>query len=304
MVLAKSKIIEAVEGQKIVIKSVIEGYDYKMLLGPNSLDLTLGRFIKVYKGYSGWRVVDLSKQDGGFQIEKGDLILGVTNEWIFCDGFYPSLRDKSSMGRNFATAINGGAGSGDNRFAGHYTLEIKGDIPLTLTYGMLIAQIIFHQTVGDGDYSDGGRYANEFTGEHPTPEECKGFKNVFDIIKAKASVVDSGFKRIEQKWSLKSVAEVETKPNETIGEEAKPEECDVSRICYIYGIQDSFGRIKTQVVDFVGESITLGCKDQEGCEIHFDDDALHLRDWCKANNLKYLFKEVQIGFDSSEFETV
>ena len=269
MVLAKSKIIKAIESQKIIIKSVIEGYDYKQLLGANSLDLTLGKWIKVYSQTDGWKNIDLSSCQ--YRIEKGDLVLGVTNEWIFCDGFYPSLRDKSSMGRNFSTAINGGAGSGDNRFAGHYTIEIKSEIPLTLTYGMLIVQIVFHEAVGDGDYNDGGRYANEFTGEHPKPEECKGFKNVFDIIEAKTCVVDSGFEGIQQ--------------------------YDVSKKCYIYGIEDSFGRIDTQVVDFVGESINLECQDQNGVPLYFNDDALHLLDWCKKNNLKYLFKEVQIDFN-------
>jgi dCTP deaminase len=273
MVLAKSKIIQSVNEGKIVIKSVIEGYDYKMLLGPNSLDLTLGRFIKVCTTHFQWQTIDLMEQS--YTMVEGDLILGVTNEWIQCNGFYPSLRDKSSMGRNFTTAINGGAGSGDIGFGGHYTLEIKSEIPLTLTYGMLIAQIIFHETVGDGDYSDGGRYANEFTGEHPTPEECKGFKNIFDIIEANTCVVG-----------------------------AKPKECDVSSRCYLYGIRDSFGYTETEVVNWVGRSINLKCKHQNGGTLYFNDDALHLREWCKENNLKYLFKEVRIDFNSSEFETL
>jgi deoxycytidine triphosphate deaminase len=302
MVLAKSKIIQSVNEGKIVIKSVIEGYDYKMLLGANSLDLTLGRFIKVCTAHFQWKTIDL--MEGPYTMVEGDLILGVTNEWIQCNGFYPSLRDKSSMGRNFSTAINGGAGSGDDRFGGHYTLEIKSEIPLTLTYGMLIAQIIFHETVGDGDYSDGGRYANEFTGEHPTPEECKGFKNIFDIIEANTCVVDSGFKRIEQKWSLKSATEVETKPNETIDKDAKPEECLVLKRCYLYGIQDSFGYIETEVVSSVDDNILLGCEDQNIRQIYFEDKAIYLRDWCKENSLKYLFKEVRIDFNSSEFETL
>jgi deoxycytidine triphosphate deaminase len=273
MVLAKSKVIEAVNEGKIVIKSVIEGYDYKMLLGANSLDLTLGRFIKVCSTHFQWQTIDL--MEGPYTMVEGDLVLGVTNEWIQCHGFYPSLRDKSSMGRNFSTAINGGAGSGDDRFGGHYTLEIKSDIPLTLSYGMLIAQMIFHETVGEGNYNDGGRYANEFTGEHPIPEECKGFKNVFDIIKANPCVVD-----------------------------AKPEECLVLKKCYIYGIQDSFGYIDTEVVDSVDDSINLGCEDQNVREIHFEGKAIYLREWCKENNLKYLFKEVWNGINSSEFETL
>jgi dCTP deaminase len=273
MVLAKSKIIEAVNEGKIVIKSVIEGYDYKMLLGANSLDLTLGRFIKVCTAHFQWQTIDL--MEGPYTMVEGDLILGVTNEWIKCHGFYPSLRDKSSMGRNFSTAINGGAGSGDVGFGGHYTLEIKSDIPLTLPYGMLIVQMIFHETVGEGDYNESGRYANEFTGDHPVPEECKGFKNVFDIIKAKPCVVD-----------------------------AKPKECLVLKKCYIYGIQDSFGNIETQVVNSVDDNICLGCYSSKRTEISFDDKAIYLYDWCKENNIKYLFKEVQIDFNSSEFETL
>jgi deoxycytidine triphosphate deaminase len=273
MVLAKSKIIEAVNDGKIVIKSVIEGYDYKMLLGANSLDLTLGRFIKVCSTHFQWQTIDL--MEGPYTMVEGDLVLGVTNEWIQCHGFYPSLRDKSSMGRNFSTAINGGAGSGDDRFGGHYTLEIKSDIPLTLTYGMLIAQMIFHETVGEGNYNDGGRYANEFTGNHPIPEECKGFKNVFDIIKANPCVAD-----------------------------AKPEECLVLKKCYIYGIQDSFGNHDMEVVDFWNRSISLQCQDQNGIYLYFNNNATHLRNWCKENNIKYLFKEVRIDFNSSEFETL
>jgi hypothetical protein len=38
--------------------------------------------------------------------------------------------------------------------------------------------------------------------------------------------------------------------------------------------------------------------------LYFNDDALHLRDWCKKNNLKYLFKEVEIEINSSGFETL
>jgi hypothetical protein len=274
--------------------------------------------------------------EGPYTMVEGDLILGVTNEWIQCNGFYPSLRDKSSMGRNFSTAINGGAGSGDDRFGGHYTLEIKSDIPLTLTYGMLIAQMIFHETVGEGDYNEGGRYANEFTGNHPIPEECKGFKNVFDIIKAQkefsavvagkntnlgACVVGAepgkntrGFENILNFGNIEGLdGQVGLKVSWKKGDledanpcvvDAKPEECLVLKKCYIYGIQDSFGNHDMEVVDFWNRSISLQCQDQNGIYLYFNNNATHLRNWCKENNIKYLFKEVRIDFNSSEFETL
>jgi hypothetical protein len=271
---------------------------------------------------------------------EGDLVLGVTNEWVQCHGFYPSLRDKSSMGRNFSTAINGGAGSGDDRFGGHYTLEIKSDIPLTLSYGMLIAQMIFHETVGEGDYNDSGRYANEFTGDHPVPEECKGFKNVFDIIKAQkefvavvagkntnlgACVVGAepgkntrGFENILNFGNIEGLdGQVGLKVSWKKGdlEDANPyvvernvenelrySHEEVVTKCYLYGIQDSFGYIDTVIVDSVDDTINLGCGYENRCEIYFQDKAIYLREWCKENNLKYLFKEVRIDFNSREFE--
>lgn len=180
MILAKSAILEALESGDIVINTVAEGVDVKNQISANSVDLSLGRYLKIYDtGTKQWHEHDLIERP--LELRPYMLVLGITNEWVYSNKYVPKLFDKSSCGRSFLTSINGGAGLGDLGFGGHYTLEIKADMPVTLKYGMLISQMVFIEAKGQGDYNESGRYSNEFTGEHPRPEPNKGFKNVFDL---------------------------------------------------------------------------------------------------------------------------
>lgn len=184
MILAKSAILEALENKDIVINTVAEGVDVKNQISANSVDLSLGRYLKIYNHNDNtWLDFDLLNGYGTCEIQPGALVLGITNEWVYSSKYVPKLFDKSSCGRSFLTSINGGAGLADLGFRGFITLEIKADMPVTLKYGMLISQMVFIEAKGQGDYKESGRYSNEFTGEHPKPEPNKGFKNVFDLNK-------------------------------------------------------------------------------------------------------------------------
>lgn len=122
--LAEPQIRRAMSEQTIVVTPFHDDQ-----LGPNSIDLHLGRHLLVYEE----RVLDCARwnptrelviPDEGLLLEPDTLYLGVTQEFTRTDFAVPWLDGKSSLGR-LGVSVHVTAGRGDIGFAGHWTLEIE-----------------------------------------------------------------------------------------------------------------------------------------------------------------------------------
>jgi dCTP deaminase len=178
-----------------VVDGVIEIDPYvEANVQPASIDLTLGREVRVYKHFctdpgashvgmnvvprGGYIFMDPKREqethglkiaDEGFVINPGVLYLMHTAERIRTDKFVSVLDGKSSIGR-MGVVVHLTAGYGDPGFDGQYTLEVTCVHPVKLYPGMKIAQMRFHTVLGELDsYADKGHYTGaEATGARPS----------------------------------------------------------------------------------------------------------------------------------------
>jgi dCTP deaminase len=79
-----------------------------------------------------------------------------TLERVWTRRFVAVLDGKSSLGR-LGVSIHQTAGYGDPGFDGHYTLEMTTIYPVRLRVGMRVAQMRFHEPVGE-TLTYAGRY--------------------------------------------------------------------------------------------------------------------------------------------------
>lgn len=135
-------------------------------IGPASLDVRLGRWFLVVQ-QSKRETIDLTKNDSAgmeeidgkyfyvpigdrFIIHPGRFVLGSTLEWLrFPNNIGGYITGKSSLGRR-GLVIETAAGVQPG-FCGTLTLEIAnvGEVPITVTPGMRIAQVFFHELRGE-----------------------------------------------------------------------------------------------------------------------------------------------------------
>lgn len=158
---------------------------------PNSIDLTLGRGVRVYTGVSGFdletvgpplktslqvsrrigprqrveldsrqknETIELSMDESGWLVNPGVLYLMHTHERVHSSKFVTQLNGKSSIAR-LGIIVHFTAAYGDTGFNGQYTLEVSAMHSVRLYPGMAIAQAVFYSCEGEiEDYRTKGHY--------------------------------------------------------------------------------------------------------------------------------------------------
>lgn len=163
MILSDSKILEEIQNGNIVISP----FD-RSQLGSNSYDVRLGKWLRVYDrremefdfdtmGGELVRHIDAKKDnptidieipETGFILMPNQLYLGSTVEYTETHNLVPFLDGKSSTGR-LGMSIHATAGKGDAGFCGHWTLEIRVEIPVKIYPNMPIGQLIYFPVLGE-----------------------------------------------------------------------------------------------------------------------------------------------------------
>lgn len=159
MILSDSAILSAIEKGDIVISP----FDLSQL-GSNSYDVRLGNTLKVYDesqmqvaGSFEIPYIDAKKDNPTYEIEIPEcgfilmphgLYLGATLEYTETHNLAPFLEGKSSTGR-LGMSVHATAGKGDAGFCGHWTLEIRVEMPLKIYPNMPIAQLIYFPVLGE-----------------------------------------------------------------------------------------------------------------------------------------------------------
>jgi dCTP deaminase len=160
---------------------------------PNSIDLTLGDEVRIYRDVTDFssnflggdsydtsccirprndrhctnaldsKVDNVSTlfqiDESGWLIVPGVLYLMHTAEIVSSNRYVTQLNGKSSLAR-LGVIIHFTAGYGDTGFRGQYTLEVSGQHPVRLYAGMKIAQAVFYTTEGDVT-----QYAGNYAGK-------------------------------------------------------------------------------------------------------------------------------------------
>ena len=159
-------------------------------LDPASVNVRLGNEFIIMKQQS-FPILDISNKEElsqriekyqekvridfqeGFVLHPNHLIIGSTFEYIgLPDNLMAYVIGKSSWGR--MGLIIATATKVDPGFKGCITLEIinEGQVPIVLYPGILIAQLVLHETLGKSRYS--GRYS------HPTGPQFPDFSKDYD----------------------------------------------------------------------------------------------------------------------------
>lgn len=103
--------------------------------------------------------------DGGYVLNPGTFVLGVTVEHTHVPNHVPIMEGNSTNGRmGLETHIC--AGMGDKGFSGHWTVEMRATRPIRIYPGMPVGQLVFFMVNGDGNEDYGAKavnYNNEFS---------------------------------------------------------------------------------------------------------------------------------------------
>jgi dCTP deaminase len=189
MILLRSEIKKQMERGKIKITPFDESR-----LNPNSINLTLADELMIYdeiqvEHCAATDVLDPRREnvatiikipEKGFILRPGELYLGRTAEYTETNGYVPMLEGRSSIGR-LGVAIHVTAGFGDIGFSGYWTLELFVVRPVRLYAGLEIAQIYYHDVIGDRTDVYKGRYQNN-TGIQPCLLHEKPKKPDFEAV--------------------------------------------------------------------------------------------------------------------------
>ena len=112
----------------------------------------------------------------GYTLHPGWLYLGSTVEYTETLEHLPIIDGKSSIGR-LGMMIHITAGKGDVGFKGHWTLEIIVQRPLKIYPNVPIAQIYYHEVVGNINNPYGSKSTSKYQNQEGKPVESKMFKN-------------------------------------------------------------------------------------------------------------------------------
>ena len=176
MILTDVEILREIENGNIVI----EPFDPNML-GTNSYDVHLGKFLAVYTD----EVLDAKKHnqitfieipEDGFVLQPGELYLGVTEEYTETHRAVPFLEGKSSVGR-LGIDIHATAGKGDVGFCNTWTLEISCVKPVRIYSGMPIGQLIYFETRGEIQHYYNKKKSAKYIKKTDKPVESMMWKN-------------------------------------------------------------------------------------------------------------------------------
>ncbi len=172
MILTGNEISKQVKKNKIIISP----FD-KKCINPNSYNLELGDYLKVYED----DILDSKKSlktktihipDEGLILEPNKIYLGFTKEIIGSDFFVPTITGRSSTGR-LGLFVQITADLVDIGFKGNLTFQLHAVQPIRIYKGMKIGQIMFWKPKGKIKLYD-GKYQNS-----SGPQESKVFKDFF-----------------------------------------------------------------------------------------------------------------------------
>jgi dCTP deaminase len=178
MILSDNRILEEIEKKTILIQP----YD-RQFLGSNSYDVHLSKHLATYKD----GVLDAKKHneiehfeipEEGYELQPGELYLGVTEEYTETHTHVPFLEGKSSTGR-LGIDIHATAGKGDVGFCGNWTLEISCKIPVRIYRGMPIGQLIYFPVDGEVHEKYNQKSSAKYSGQPNRPVESMMWKNKF-----------------------------------------------------------------------------------------------------------------------------
>lgn len=154
MILTGNQIIKEVTNNNIIINP----FD-KNRITTNSYDLTLGSKLVIYTD----EVLDPKKKpnikeitipDEGYVMQRGDFLLGHSNEMVGSKKFVPIIHAKSSIAR-LGLFIHITSGLFDIGCICDATFHLYATMPIRLYKNMPIAQITFWHTSGDIQLYDG-----------------------------------------------------------------------------------------------------------------------------------------------------
>ena len=178
MILTDKEILAEIEKGQIVI----EPFD-KAMLGTNSYDVHLGKYLATYRN----RVLDARKHNQiqtfeigpeGFVLEPHVFYLGVTEEYTETLKHVPFLEGKSSVGR-LGIDIHATAGKGDVGFCNTWTLEISVSQPVVIYAGMPIGQLIYFKVSGEIENYYNKKTNAKYNERTTRPVESMMWKNKF-----------------------------------------------------------------------------------------------------------------------------
>jgi dCTP deaminase len=160
-------ILAACERGDIVIDPLV-----KERIQPASVDLTLGALCAKYDAPSQFGYLDAAQKNevqlqvlltDGMIFLPGMGYLLHTAERVGSRKYVPVLDGKSSLGRLFVQ-IHMTAGFGDPGYFGQWTLEVVVTYPVRLYPGMPIAQMRFHEVVGEVKLYEGNYQGEDAEG--------------------------------------------------------------------------------------------------------------------------------------------
>ena len=159
MILTGNKIIEEVENNHIVIEPF-----NKDAVTTNSYDLTLSDKLVIYTD----EILDPKKEphtkiveipDEGYELKRGEFLLGSSNEFVGSDFYVPIVHAKSSIAR-LGLFIHITSGLFDIGCKCNVTFHLYATMPIKLYKNMPIAQLTFWKTHGDIKLYN-GKYQND-----------------------------------------------------------------------------------------------------------------------------------------------
>ena len=178
MILSDNRILEEIEKETIKIQPYNREF-----LGSNSYDVHLSKHLATYKD----KILDAKKHneidhfeipEEGYELQPGELYLGVTEEYTETHTHVPFLEGKSSTGR-LGIDIHATAGKGDVGFCGNWTLEISCKIPVRIYRGMPIGQLIYFPVEGEVHEKYNQKSSAKYSGQPNRPVESMMWKNKF-----------------------------------------------------------------------------------------------------------------------------
>lgn len=178
MILSDKRILEEIEKKTILIQPYRREF-----LGSNSYDVHLSKHLATYKE----KVLDAKKHneidhfeipEDGYELQPGELYLGVTEEYTETHTHVPFLEGKSSTGR-LGIDIHATAGKGDVGFCGNWTLEISCKIPVRIYRGMPIGQLIYFPVEGEVQEKYNQKRGAKYSGQPDRPVESMMWRNKF-----------------------------------------------------------------------------------------------------------------------------
>ncbi|MBQ8785222.1 MAG: dCTP deaminase [Alphaproteobacteria bacterium] len=159
MILTGNKIIEEVKNNHIIIKPF-----NKDAVTTNSYDLTLSDKLVIYTD----EILDPKKEphtkiveipDEGYELKRGEFLLGSSNEFVGSDFYVPIVHAKSSIAR-LGLFIHITSGLFDIGCKCNVTFHLYATMPIKLYKNMPIAQLTFWKTLGDIKLYN-GKYQND-----------------------------------------------------------------------------------------------------------------------------------------------